>query len=95
MANVLEVTTGCFSREISLVKQSGSGRTCLSLGQGGDSLTTLELRHFGGGGGGLLVNGEGPQRDFQYVGEGYGGGGDGSGGYGYGMQGVILMEVGP
>ena len=80
---------------MSKTERSGSEHTYLSIGQGGDSLTTLELRHFGGGGGGLLVNGEGPQRDFQFVGEGYGGGGDGSGGYGYGMQGVILMEVGP
>ena len=52
---------------------------------------------YGGGGGGVLVNGDGPQRDSVNQGEGYGAGGgphfvSGVGHYD-GFPGVILMEV--
>ena len=48
------------------------------------------LSIYGGGGGGVLVNGEGPTRPRgQFDGEGYGGGG-----YRDGLPGVVLIEVG-
>ena len=52
---------------------------------------------YGGGGGGVLVNGDGPQRDSVNQGEGYGAGGGPHGVSGVmhydGLPGVILMEV--
>ena len=48
------------------------------------------LSIYGGGGGGVLVNGEEPTRPRgQFDGEGYGGGG-----YHEGLPGVVLIEVG-
>ena len=46
--------------------------------------------NFGGGGGGVMVDGAGPQAN-EFQGQGYGGGGDGGGLHG--LQGVILLEV--
>ena len=52
---------------------------------------------FGGGGGGILVDMEGPQAstyEGEYLqGQGYGGGGNGWDSYGSGLQGVILIEI--
>ena len=44
---------------------------------------------FGGGGGGVKVDGDGPQRPDDFTGDGYGGGG-----YYYddGLPGVVLLE---
>ena len=54
---------------------------------------------WGGGGGGVLVNGEGPLRNEEDLSKGQGFGGGGSVGsskpLGQGMPGVILIEVGP
>ena len=61
----------------------------LSPGVGGDEYVTKEGWHMGGGGGGVLVNGRGPQRRSHYQGEGYGGGG----GWNEGLPGVVLIEV--
>ena len=58
---------------------------------------TISNYRYGGGGGGVLVNGDGPQRYSDIQGEGYGGGGGPhkvSGVWHYdGLPGVILMEV--
>ena len=55
--------------------------------------------HYGGGGGGVLVDAEGPERISVTQGEGYGGGGcyiERDAYYlGVGLPGVILMEIGP
>ena len=54
---------------------------------------------FGGGGGGILVNGDGPPRINETRGEGYGGGGSGlkrnwtEADEGAGIHGVILIEA--
>ena len=54
---------------------------------------------WGGGGGGVLVNGEGPLRSEEDLSKGQGFGGGGSVGsskpLGQGMPGVILIETGP
>ena len=50
-------------------------------------------KYLAGGGGGVLVNGDGPTRPSVYQGSGYGGGGSGYSKYPYGLPGVILMEV--
>ena len=65
----------------------------LSPGKGGDEHKTSPFSIYGGGGGGVLVNGEGPTRPCPRsgMGEGYGGGGS----YCNGLPGVILIEVGP
>lgn len=58
----------------------------LTPGSGGD-------HQCGGGGGGVLVNGMGPEF-YTGMGEGYGGGGEGCGNnYGWGSPGAILMEI--
>ena len=61
----------------------------LSGGEGGQGFDK-----YGGGGGGLLVNDEGPTAS-KYQGAGYGGGGSGYGysGYREGMSGLILLEI--
>ena len=61
----------------------------LSGGEGGQGIDK-----YGGGGGGLLVNDEGPTAS-KYQGAGYGGGGSGYGysGYREGMSGLILLEI--
>merc|ERR1712181_72596 len=70
----------------------------LSSGTGGEQFLSVE-RNVGGGGGGVLVDGEGAQDDSirpECNGQGYGfGAGASSGvfGYGQGGQGVVLMEV--
>ena len=45
---------------------------------------------YGGGGGGILVNGAGPDWGNNHQGQGYGGGGSGESG---GLQGVVLFEI--
>ena len=60
----------------------------LAPGNGGKRFPMGDL--YGGGGGGVLVNGRGPPRD-ETQGQGYGGGGA-AGGY-KGLPGVILIEV--
>ena len=57
----------------------------LTPGKGGAGLTN---DRFCGGGGGVLVDGEGPERKSPHVGEGYGGGGGTSA-----QAGIILIEV--
>ena len=47
---------------------------------------------FGGGGGGLMVDGTGPEAS-TYQGQGYGGGANGNAAYGDGLQGLILLEI--
>ena len=70
----------------------------LSPGRGGDEYgqyqNGAEYQIVGGGGGGVLINGEEPTRpQGQNPGHGYGGGGQG--GAGVGLPGVVLIEVGP
>ena len=62
----------------------------LSPGDGGKHDSNMA-----GGGGGVLVNGEGPARKAHHKGQGngYGGGGSGCGCNPHGLPGVILMEV--
>ena len=55
----------------------------LSPGKAGRNKAT-----YGGGGGGIIVDGEKPERN-EFQGEGFGGGG---GGYG-GLPGCVLLEV--
>ena len=63
--------------------------TTWSLGPGAGG----QHDNYGGGGGGLMVDGAGPQAS-SYQGVGYGGGGGGySGSHKYGLQGVILIEI--
>ena len=47
---------------------------------------------YGGGAGGILVDGKGPLGS-KHQGEGFGGGGCGGGGFIDGLQGVILLEI--
>ena len=71
------------------------------MGAGGNYFGNPEYdEYFGGGGGGVLINGEGPMRDSDNQGEGYGGGGCGHPSNGNrrqwieeGLPGVILLEV--
>ena len=67
-------------------------RFILSPGKAGTHMGGL-----GGGGGGILVNGEKPGGGDSHFGEGFGGGGyryaGGSGGSGYGFPGCVLIEV--
>ena len=72
-------------------------------GDGGLGLYDGDDTVWGGGGGGVLVNGEGPERGtFLCIGEGYGGGGCYGGSIPSGcpdptvcsLPGVILLEVG-
>ena len=64
----------------------------LAPGRGGDDAHGSYYT-YGGGAGGVLVNGEGPTRPFApNDGEGYGAGGWWQG---HGLPGVILIEVGP
>ena len=44
------------------------------------------------GGGGLMVDGTGPEAS-KYQGQGYGGGANGNAAYGDGLQGLILLEI--
>ena len=75
----------------------------LAPGRGGDEFQFLQNDIYGGGGGGVLVNGEGPKRRCAtlYNGEGYGAGGSGYQRFGVegycaeGLTGVVLVEVGP
>ena len=69
----------------------------LTPGYGGAECIKVvsQLQHYGGGGGGVLVNGDGPQRDERTQGEGYGGGGGGCAFTKEGLPGVILIEVVP
>ena len=60
----------------------------LSPGRGG----TAYDGSYGGGGGGVLVDGEGPMYS-DYQGSGYGGGGSGYDTYESGLPGVILIET--
>ena len=63
----------------------------LAPGNGGKRFPMGDL--YGGGGGGVLVNGRGPPRDcYKTQGEGYGGGGA-AGPHYKGLPGVILIEV--
>ena len=63
----------------------------------------LSYNNLGGGGGGILVDGQGPERTAMTQGEGFGGGGapvdencwDCSIGQEWGLEGVVLLEVGP
>ena len=59
----------------------------LTPGAGGFVYDNI-MQIYGGGGGGVLVNGEGPEAT-DYQGQGYGGGG----GFGPGLQGVIVLEI--
>ena len=45
---------------------------------------------WGGGGGGVLINGVGPDRESKYQGQGYGGGGAGRND---GLPGVVILEI--
>ena len=72
----------------------------LTPGAGGNYYDYEQYEHWGGGGGGVLINGDGPMRDSDYQGEGYGGGGCGHRSNGSkwewietGLQGVNLLEV--
>ena len=47
---------------------------------------------YGGGGGGVMVDGAGPDTD-QYTGQGFGGGGSGRGTNG--LEGLVLLEISP
>ena len=50
---------------------------------------------YGGGGGGVMVDGAGPDTN-QFKGQGFGGGGGGNGYNGYnGLQGLVLLEISP
>ena len=61
----------------------------LSPGDGGESKLVGNL-WVGGGGGGILINGEGPDENYYTVGSGYGGGG----GWGQqGLQGAVIVEI--
>ena len=65
----------------------------LTPGAGGKHASQYNAYFYGGGGGGILVNGEGPQMYSDHQGQGYGGGGCQSlSNYG-GLPGVILVEV--
>ena len=48
--------------------------------------------HYGGGGGGVLINGAGPGHYDKEDGEGYGAGGGGNG-YSKGFPGVVVVAV--
>ena len=75
-------------------------------GSGQDISTTIHLQQFsltpgrggqkigiyGGGGGGIMVDGSGPQ-DKVYNGQGYGGGEGGYGGNGNPEPGLVLLEI--
>ena len=71
----------------------------LTPGRGGEEYEVAPYQIVGGGGGGVLVNGEGPTRPCAQTrphwpggeGEGYGGGATDC----TGLPGVILIEVGP
>ena len=62
----------------------------LSPGSGGVPDTGCAPYDCAGGGGGVLVDGAGPEAS-RYQGQGYGGGG--VGGYHAGLQGIILIEA--
>ena len=65
----------------------------LTPGAGGFNLTTEDYHAYGGGGGGVLVDGAGPEASL-YQGKGFGGGGGGPTNTSqHGLQGVILLEV--
>ena len=59
---------------------------------GGEVYTSANGYNYGGGGGGVLVNDQGPKPS-SYQGQGYGGGGNGYSAYPDGMPGVILIEI--
>ena len=70
----------------------------LSPGEGGQGWVDptsdpAEPYRCGGGGGGVLINGHGPERESKAVGQGYGGGGANNGSWIHGLPGVILMEI--
>ena len=69
----------------------------LTPGDGGSFVEDGWHSYSGGGGGGVLVDGEGPQETTGVRGQGYGGGGNGYYGvwYGEGLQGVVLLEIEP
>ena len=59
----------------------------LTPGDGGAVYDNI-LQIYGGGGGGVLVDGRGPEAT-EHQGQGFGGGG----GHGPGLQGVIVLEM--
>ena len=61
-------------------------------GQGGVEHLDRDGGHLGGGGGGVLANGKGPERRNYWQGEGYGGGG-GGGMNVQGLSGVVIIEI--
>ena len=71
----------------------------LSPGEGGQGWVDptsdpAEPYWCGGGGGGVLINGRGPERESKSIGQGYGGGGaTNNGSWIHGLPGVILMEI--
>ena len=63
----------------------------LSWGLGGSYTGNSEF--YGGGGGGILIDGKGPTNYDEATGDGYGGGGQGVTYDDDGLEGVILLEV--
>ena len=62
----------------------------LTPGAGGETFYIMDYNK-GGGGGGVMINGQGPEAE-KYYGQGYGGGGY----FGaYGLDGVIIVEISP
>lgn len=61
----------------------------LTPGDGG-SAQSYSGSWYGGGGGGVMVDGSGPETD-RYNGQGYGGGGNGW--YADGLPGLVLLEI--
>ena len=70
---------------------SPPGRREVGPGAGGEGFCGGSC--FGGGGGGVLVDGQGPVGYSSFQGQGYGGGASGSSTYPDGLPGVILMEI--
>ena len=64
----------------------------LQPGPGGKALVEGACHFCGGGGGGVLIDGYGPDGT-EWQGSGYGGGGSGFSGVASGLPGVILIEV--
>ena len=82
-----------------IVSEYSSDHYQLRAGAGGVRWLTDSQFYLGGGGGGVLVNGEGPGGATQHHGQGYGGGGcsqviEGSWSQ-TGLPGVVLIEIGP
>lgn len=65
----------------------------LSAGKGGSGILGSQAQ-YGGGGGGVLVDGSGPLGPCMYFGEGYGGGANVCDSEG-GLSGVILLDFAP